>query len=156
MISRGGTSSWWTDVACARGMGGLWTTFFFIVMWIPPFEVLFLVVLGCPGLCLDVLLICMIVGGPLASQRVLQCEKWCLHASFGVCRGKWMIKTEDKERTLGEILSLFYETLYLWTAACLLCRLVIVTSLFILFFLIRWFLLYTSCVRRDALRFQWD
>jgi len=33
-------------------------------------------------------LICMVVGGPLASQGVLQCGKWCLHASFGVCGGK--------------------------------------------------------------------
>jgi hypothetical protein len=60
-------------------------------------------------------------------------------------------KFEDRERTLGEILYLFYETLYLWTVAY---RLVKVTSLFVLLFLVRWFLLYTSCVLRSALRFQ--
>jgi hypothetical protein len=60
-------------------------------------------------------------------------------------------KFEDRERTLGEILYLFYETLYLWTVAY---QLVKVTSLFVLLFLVRWFLLYTSCVLRSALRFQ--
>jgi hypothetical protein len=60
-------------------------------------------------------------------------------------------KFEDRERTLGEILYLFYETLYLWTVAY---QLVKVTSLFVLLFLVRWFLLYTSCVRRSTLRFQ--
>jgi hypothetical protein len=49
-------------LACARVMESLWTTFFFISMWLPPFVVLFSVVLGCPGLCLDILLICMTVG----------------------------------------------------------------------------------------------
>jgi hypothetical protein len=52
------------------------------------FGALFSVVLGCPGLCLDVLLICMTIGGPLAGQGVQWCEKWCLRASFGVCGGK--------------------------------------------------------------------
>jgi hypothetical protein len=60
-------------------------------------------------------------------------------------------KFEDRERTLGEILYLFYETLYLWTVAY---QLVKVTSLFVLLFLVRWFLLYTSCVLRSALRSQ--
>jgi len=58
----------------------------------------FLVVLGCPGLYLEVLLICLTVGGPMAGLGVRRCGKWCL---------------QDRERTLGEILSLFYETLYL-------------------------------------------
>jgi hypothetical protein len=48
----------------------------------------FLVVLEYPGLCLDVLSICLNAGDPLAGQRVLRCEKWCLHASFGVYGGK--------------------------------------------------------------------
>jgi high-affinity Fe2+/Pb2+ permease len=59
-------------------------------------------------------------------------------------------KFEDRERTLGEILYLFYETLYLWTVAY---QLVKVTSLFVLLFLVRWFLLYTSCVRRIFLNY---
>jgi hypothetical protein len=41
----------WTDVACARGMENMWTTFF-IVMWLPLFGVFFSIALGCLGLCL--------------------------------------------------------------------------------------------------------
>jgi hypothetical protein len=44
------------------------------------------------GLCLDVSLICMIVGGPLVGQRALQCGKWCLCASFGVDGRKGMLE----------------------------------------------------------------
>ena len=43
---------------------------------------------GCPGLCLDVLLTCLIVGGSLAGQGVMQCGKWYILASFGVYGGK--------------------------------------------------------------------
>lgn len=44
---------------------------------------------------------------------MLQCEKY-LHASFGVYGGKRMIETfEDKKRTMGEIISMFFEMLYL-------------------------------------------
>jgi hypothetical protein len=57
------------------------------------FGVPFSAVLGCLGLCLDVSLICMTIGDPLAGQGVLQCQKWCLHASFTVCGGKRMIET---------------------------------------------------------------
>jgi hypothetical protein len=39
---------------------------------------------------------------------------------------------------------------------CFLNRLVLVTSLFVLLFLVKWFILYTSCILRGALRFQWD
>jgi hypothetical protein len=61
---------------------------------------------------------------------------------------------EDRERSLGEIYLCF-------TILCifgrrrlfLLCRLVIVIFLFVLLFLVRCFLLYTSCVLRGALRF---
>jgi hypothetical protein len=48
----------------------------------------FSVILGCPGFCLDVLLICMTVGGLLAGQGVLRCGKLWLHATFGAYRGK--------------------------------------------------------------------
>jgi hypothetical protein len=61
---------------------------------------------------------------------------------------------EDRERSLGELLSLFFDTLYLWTAAFLLfCRLIIVISLFVLFFLIKCFFLNTFCILRGALCF---
>jgi hypothetical protein len=124
------------------------------MMWLLAFGVLFSVILGCPRLCLD-MLICLIVGSPLASQGVLWCEKWCLCSFFDVYGRKEMIETLttrrgtghqgkfylcftkhcifrqrhlcplppsrndrnfddwERERTLGEILSLFYETLYL-------------------------------------------
>jgi len=39
---------------------------------------------------------------------------------------------------------------------CLLWRLDLVTFLFVLLFLVRWFFFYTSYVLRDALCFQWD
>jgi hypothetical protein len=52
--------------------------------WLPLFGVFFLIALGCPRLCLNVLLICMNVGGPLIGQGALGCEKWCLSASFDV------------------------------------------------------------------------
>jgi hypothetical protein len=66
------------------------------------------------GLCLEVLLICFFVGGPSGRPRsaavykmVPTCLFWCV----------WKEKNdryfEDRERTLGGILSLFYETLYL-------------------------------------------
>jgi hypothetical protein len=48
----------------------------------------FSIVLGCLGLCLDVLLICMTASSPPASQRVLRSVKWCICASFGVYGGK--------------------------------------------------------------------
>jgi hypothetical protein len=64
------------------------TTFFFIVMWLMLFRVFFLIALGCPGLCLYVLLICMIVGSPLVGLRELRCRKWCLCTSFGVYERK--------------------------------------------------------------------
>jgi hypothetical protein len=68
---------------CKRN-GSWWITFFYIVMWFLPFGVPFLVVLSCLGLCLEVSLIYLIVGGPLAGLGVLWCGKWCLRASSGV------------------------------------------------------------------------
>jgi hypothetical protein len=97
-------------------MGSWWITFS-IVMWLPPLGVLFLVVLESPGLCLEVLLICLIVGGPMAGLGVLWYEKWCLRASSGVYGRKGMIGSLRIERMLSKILSFFYEILYLWTAA---------------------------------------
>jgi hypothetical protein len=50
----------------------------------------FLVVLGCPGLYLEVLLICLTVGGPMAGLGVRRCGKWCLHVSSDVYGRKGM------------------------------------------------------------------
>jgi hypothetical protein len=76
-------------------------------MWLPPFGVPLLLILGCPELCLVVLLICLIVGGPFAGLGVLWCGKWSLHASSSVYGRKGDRYFEDRERTLGKILSLF-------------------------------------------------
>jgi hypothetical protein len=81
-------------------MWSLLTIFFFIVMWLMLFGVFCLVILGCLGLCLDVLLICLTACGPLASQRLLRCGKWCLHAYFDVYGGKGMIETLRTKRGL--------------------------------------------------------
>jgi hypothetical protein len=60
----------------------------------------------------------MRVGGLPATIRVLLCERWCLHAFYGVYGGKEITKVlKTYERTLEEIKSLFSYTLYLWTAA---------------------------------------
>jgi hypothetical protein len=65
-----------------------------------PFGLPFLVILGCHGLCLDVLSICTPTGGFLVVRRVLQCGRMT-------------------EVLREEILSLFFRTLYLWTIAYL-------------------------------------
>jgi hypothetical protein len=87
-------------------------------MWLIPYGVPFLVVLGCPELCLEVLfdmLNCWRSFGRPRSVAVWKmvptCLFWCV----------WKERNdrcfEDKERMLGTILSLFYDTLYLWTVA---------------------------------------
>jgi hypothetical protein len=67
-----------------------------------------------------------------------------------------MIETENRERMLGEIPCCTKHCIYERRRMCLLCRLVIVTSLFVLLFLVRWFFLYILCVVRGVLRFQLD
>jgi hypothetical protein len=79
-------------------MGIRWITFFSAVMWLLPFGVPFLVVLGCHGLCLEVLLIYLIVSGPMAGLGLMQCKKWCLCASSGVYGKKGMICTLRVEK----------------------------------------------------------
>jgi hypothetical protein len=80
------------------------------------FRELFSIVLGCPELYLDMLLICLTVGSPLASQGVLRYEK-CAYVPLLVfiVEKEYDRNFEDIERTLGEILSLFYKKLNLWT-----------------------------------------
>jgi hypothetical protein len=93
----------------------------------------FSVVLGCPGLFLNVLLICMTAGGLLVGQGVLRCEKY-LHASFGVYGGKRMIETLRTRRGLWEKLFLcsLKCCIFRQRRMCLLCQLVLVTFLFVL------------------------
>jgi hypothetical protein len=60
----------------------------------------------------------------------------------------------DRERTLGGNFILVLRNIVSMDGGVyLLSRLIIVTSLFVLLFLVRWFLLYTSYVFKGALRF---
>jgi hypothetical protein len=96
--------------------------------------------------------------GPQAGQGVLQCGKWYLRASFGVYGRKWMIETLRMGRGLWGKLFLYSLKLCIFAQQrmCLLCQLVLVTFLFILLFLVKWFLLYISYIFKGALRFQWN
>jgi hypothetical protein len=127
-------------------------------MWLPLFGVFFSIALGCPELCLDVSLICMIVGGPLVGQGVLGCGKWCLHASFGVYGRKGIIEILRIGRVLCGIFFLCYLKLCIFgrRRMCFLCQLVLVIFFLVLPFLVRLFRLYTSRVLMGVSRFQWD
>jgi hypothetical protein len=62
---------------------------------------------------------------------------------------------ENVESSIEEVLELFLHTLFLWSMAfCTLFLSVLLIFLFLFSFLVRWFLFYTSSVRRGALRFQ--
>jgi len=68
---------------CKRD-GKLWTTFFFIVMWLPLCRIMFFLGLVCLELCLEELSIYLPVGGRLEGQGVLRFGRWCQFAFFGV------------------------------------------------------------------------
>jgi hypothetical protein len=77
-------SSLGIDAIRAKETGKLWTTFFFIVMWLLLCGIMSFLGLVCLGLCLGELSICLHVGGRQVGQGVLQFGKWCLFAFFGV------------------------------------------------------------------------
>jgi hypothetical protein len=116
----------------------------FIVMWLPLFGLFFSIALGCLGLCLDVSLICMIVGGPLVGQGALRCGKCCLRAAFGVYGRKRMIEISRRMRGLWVILFLCYLKLCIFgrRRMFLLCRLVLLIFFFVLPFIVRLFLFF--------------
>jgi len=60
-------------VACAKGMGSLWTIFFSIVRLSVPYGMLSSAALGCLGLCLIGWLIYSLAGGQMDAVRVLSC-----------------------------------------------------------------------------------
>jgi hypothetical protein len=78
----------------------------------------FSVLVGCLGFCLNGLLTCLRVGGPLEGLRVLRCGKWCPLAFFWtIWRERNNRNFEDLERSLEDIIYYFFHTLYHWTAA---------------------------------------
>jgi len=66
------------------------------------------------------------------------------------------INFEDRERSMGDIISMFFETLCLWTATYVSRMSISFSDLSFSFcpFLVRLFLLYIFCVLRGASRFQ--
>jgi hypothetical protein len=119
-ISGSGISSLWTNVACVREMGNLWTTFFFTVMRLMLCGLIFLIVLVCLGLCREELLTCLLIVGSLEGREVLRFGRWCLFAFFGVFGKKEISDViENLESFMEDILASFFHTLYLWTVAFL-------------------------------------
>jgi hypothetical protein len=60
---------------------------------------------------------------------------------------------KDRERTMKEILSLFFKTLYMWRVAYVSPLSISYCDLFFLLFLVRYFFLYTSCILGGTLHF---
>jgi hypothetical protein len=98
-------------------MESLWAIFCSIVRLHAPFGMFSSIDLGCLRSCLDELSICMLVSGLLATLGVLLCERWFLHDFCSVYGGKKMIEVLRIVRGLWKRLSLFFNILYLWTAA---------------------------------------
>jgi hypothetical protein len=83
-VSRRSILSSWTDVACAKEMGNLWTNFFFIVMWLSLCGIRFLLVLVCLGLFLEELSTYLPIGGSLEGRGVQRFGRLCQFAFFGL------------------------------------------------------------------------
>jgi hypothetical protein len=54
----------------------------------------------------------MLVGGQVVALRVLLFGRWCLLVFCGVSGGNAMINVSRTVRTLVELMSLFFNTLY--------------------------------------------
>jgi hypothetical protein len=85
-----------------------------------PYGMLFLVALGCPGLCLIGWLICLPTSGWVVALGVLlygkimpSCLMWCF---WGDRNDRTF---ENQERTLEELKSFFFSSLFSWTAVFL-------------------------------------
>jgi hypothetical protein len=61
----------------------------------------------------------MLVGGQVVALRVLLFGRWCLLVFCGVSGGNAMINVSRTVRTLVELMSLFFNTPYIWIAAFL-------------------------------------
>jgi hypothetical protein len=76
----------------------------------------------------------MLVGGLLAVREIRLCRRWCLCAFYDVLWRKLNDKSfEDREKTMEEITSLFFKTLYLWTSAYVSSLSIIYSDFLVLF-----------------------
>jgi hypothetical protein len=103
---------------CVRRMGSSLTIFFSIVRFLAPYGMLFPATLGYLRLCLDEWLICLLAGGTAGSnwsavvwKMLPSCLLWC------IWKERKDRSFEDHERTLEELISFFFYTLYIWIAA---------------------------------------
>jgi hypothetical protein len=142
----------WIDATCAKETGKLWTTFFFIVMWLLLCGILFFLGLVCLGLYLGELSIYFLVGERQVGQGVLQFGRWCLYAFFGVFGRREILGVLKTWRIPWRILlhrfyicCIFERRLF-----CHPCLLAFLIFLFVFLCLLRRFLVYTSSVLRGA------
>jgi hypothetical protein len=94
--------------------------------------------LGYLGLCLHEQSTYIRVGGFLVVLRVLLCRRWCLCVCCGVYGMKEMIEVLRTERSLEEIKSLFFYTLYLWTTVFVYLVVISYYDFLVLFLLLTW------------------
>jgi hypothetical protein len=152
IISGSERSSLWIDAICAKETEKLWTTFFFIVMWLLLCGIMSFLGLVCLGLCLGELSICLHVGGRRVSQGALQFGRWCLFAFFGVF-GRREILGVLKTWRIPWRISLprfFICCIFGRRPFCLPRLLAFLIFLFVFHCLLRRFLVYTSNVFRGA------
>jgi hypothetical protein len=103
ITTRNGMSLWQISVTCVKGMESPWTIFFIVRLlvpfgmfsssWVMPIQVVNLYA-------------CWSTTGN--TQRVLQCERWCLCAFCSVYEGKWMTKILKTVRGLWRRLNLYF------------------------------------------------
>jgi len=152
IISGSERSSLLIDATCAKETGKLWTTFFFIVMWLLLCGLMSFLGLVCLGLCLGELSIYFLVSGRRVGQGVLQFGRWCLYAFFGVFGRREILGVLKTWSIPWRILlhrfyicCIFGRRLF-----CHPCLIAFLIFLFVFLYLLRRFLVYTSSVLRGA------
>jgi len=111
-------SLWLIGIVCVKGMESPQTVFFFVVRLLVPFEMFFFSRFGLswvmPRRVVD-LYGCWWTADDTQNSAMWKmlpsCLLWCLW------RERNNRRFEDREKTLEEIKSLFFNTLYLWTTA---------------------------------------
>jgi len=152
IISVSERSSLWIDATCAKETGKLWTTFFFIVMWLLLCGIMSFLGLVCLGLCLGELSIYFLVSGRRVGQGVLQFGKWCLFAFFGVFGMREILGVLKTLRIPWRILlhNFYICCIFGRKLFCHLCLLAFLIFLFVFLCLLKRFLVYTFSVLRGA------